>query len=157
MPLNGNDKETLTAICKLKDDASRARSSAAVKAVSVTDLSDFKRFVKTQYATGLNNTNGKPRCDAAARKAIGNGLWARICLLAAAVDSLGVVKELHVKGEAEFAVEADDKVEPERKLGGRQGEVGLVRNSQEARCRGRRPRRARGEAPASCPCRCASR
>jgi hypothetical protein len=38
---NGNDKETLTAICKLKDDASRARSSAAVKAVSVTDLSDF--------------------------------------------------------------------------------------------------------------------
>ena len=46
MVLNGNDKETLTAICKLKDDASRARSSAAVKAVSVTDLSDFKRFVK---------------------------------------------------------------------------------------------------------------
>jgi hypothetical protein len=41
MPLNGNDKETVTAICKLKDDASRARSSAAVKAVSVTGLSDF--------------------------------------------------------------------------------------------------------------------
>jgi hypothetical protein len=39
----------------------------------VTDLSDSKRFVKTQYAIGLNNTNGKPRCDAAARKAIGNG------------------------------------------------------------------------------------
>jgi hypothetical protein len=46
--------------------------------VSVTDLPDIKRFVKTQYATGLNNTNGKPRCDAAARKAIGSGLWARI-------------------------------------------------------------------------------
>jgi hypothetical protein len=43
---NGNDKEPLTAICKLKGGASRARSSAAVKAVSVTDLSDFKRFVK---------------------------------------------------------------------------------------------------------------
>jgi hypothetical protein len=43
MVLNGNDKETLTAICKLKDDASRARSSAAVKAVSVADLYDFKR------------------------------------------------------------------------------------------------------------------
>jgi hypothetical protein len=55
----------------------------------VTDLSDSKRFVKTQYAIGLNNTNGKPRCDAAARKAIGNGFWARICLLAAAVDSSG--------------------------------------------------------------------
>jgi hypothetical protein len=32
-----------------------------VKAVSVTDLSDFKRFVKTQCAIGLNTTNGKPR------------------------------------------------------------------------------------------------
>jgi len=32
---------TLTAICKLKNDASCARFSAAVKAVSVTDLSDF--------------------------------------------------------------------------------------------------------------------
>ena len=48
----------------------------------MTDLSDSKRFVKTQYAIGLNNTNGKPRCDAAARRAIGNGLWARLCLLA---------------------------------------------------------------------------
>ena len=46
MRLNGNDKDNLTDICKLKDDASRARSSAAVKAVSVTDLPDFKRFVK---------------------------------------------------------------------------------------------------------------
>jgi hypothetical protein len=46
MLLNGNDKESLTAICKLKGDASRAHSSAAVKAVSVTGLSDFKRFVK---------------------------------------------------------------------------------------------------------------
>jgi|AntAceMinimDraft_5_1070358.scaffolds.fasta_scaffold94693_2 hypothetical protein len=44
--LSGNDKETLTAISKLKDYASRARSSAAVKAVSVTDLSDFKLFAK---------------------------------------------------------------------------------------------------------------
>ena len=41
MRLNGNDKDTLTDICKLKDDASRARSSAAVKAVSLTDLSGF--------------------------------------------------------------------------------------------------------------------
>jgi hypothetical protein len=72
--LNGNDKETLTAICKLNDGALRARSSAAVKAVSVADLYYFKRFVKTQCALGLNTTNGKPRCDAAARKAIGNGL-----------------------------------------------------------------------------------
>jgi hypothetical protein len=61
MLLNGNDKETPTAICVLKDDASRAQSSAMVKAVSVTDLSDFKRFVKTQCAIGLNTTNGKPR------------------------------------------------------------------------------------------------
>jgi hypothetical protein len=83
MLLSGSDKETLTAICELKDDAPRARSSAAVKAVSVTDLSDFKCFVKTQYANGLTATNGKPRFDAAARKAIGNGLWARLCLLAA--------------------------------------------------------------------------
>ena len=56
----------------------------------MTDLSDFKRYVKTQYTIGLNNTNGKPRCDAATRRAIGNGLWARICLLAAAVDSPGI-------------------------------------------------------------------
>jgi hypothetical protein len=83
MLLNGYDKEFLASIFKLKDDASRARSSAAIRAVLVTDLPDFKRFVKTQYATGLNNTNGKPRCDAAAKKAIGNGLWARFCLLAA--------------------------------------------------------------------------
>jgi hypothetical protein len=72
--LNGNDKETMIAIYKLKNNASRARSSAAVKAVSVTDLSDFKRFVKTQYAIGFNTTNGKPRYNAAMRKAIGNGL-----------------------------------------------------------------------------------
>jgi DNA polymerase II small subunit/DNA polymerase delta subunit B len=39
--LNGNDKETMIAIYKLKNNASRARSSAAVKAVSVTDLSGF--------------------------------------------------------------------------------------------------------------------
>jgi hypothetical protein len=69
MLLNGNDKESLTATCKLEGDASRTRSSPAVKAVSVTDLSDFKRFIKTQYATGLNTTNGKPRCDKAARRA----------------------------------------------------------------------------------------
>jgi hypothetical protein len=75
----------------------------------VTDLSDLRRYVKTQYATGLNNTNGKPRCDAAARKAIGNGLWARICLLAAAVDSPGVEKDLRAKGEAAFVAEAGDK------------------------------------------------
>jgi hypothetical protein len=106
MPLNSNDKETLTAICKLKDDTSRTRSLAAVKAVSVTDLSNFKRFVKTKYAAGLSNTNGKPRCDATARKAIGNGLYARLCLLATAVDSSGVVKELYSKGEAAFAAEA---------------------------------------------------
>jgi hypothetical protein len=53
---------------------------AAVKAVSVADLSNFKRFVKTQFAIGLSTTNGKSRCGAAARKAIGNGLWARLCL-----------------------------------------------------------------------------
>jgi hypothetical protein len=102
-------QETLTAICKLKDDASRARPSAAVKAVSVTDLPDFKRFVKTKYATGLNSTNDKPRCDAAARKAIRNGLWARIRLLSAAVDPTGLVKKLHSKGEAAFVAEAGDK------------------------------------------------
>jgi hypothetical protein len=62
-----------------------------------------------QCATGLNTTNGKPRCDAAARKAIGNGLWARICLLAAAVNSSGVVKERRAKGEAAFAAEVGDK------------------------------------------------
>jgi hypothetical protein len=61
--------------------------------VSVTDLSDFKHLIKIQYATGLSTTNGQPRCDAAARKAIGNGLWARLCLLAAVVDLSGVVKE----------------------------------------------------------------
>ena len=75
----------------------------------MTDLSDLRRYVKTQYATGLNNTNGKPRCDAAARKAIGNGLWARICLLAAAVDSPGVEKDLRAKGEAAFVAEVGDK------------------------------------------------
>jgi hypothetical protein len=67
--LNGNDKEALTAICKFKDGASRAHSSAAVKAASVTGMSDFRRFVKTQYATGLITTNGKPRCDALAELA----------------------------------------------------------------------------------------
>jgi hypothetical protein len=61
MPLSGYDKESLTAICKLKDDASRARSSAAATPVSVTDLSDFKRYVKIQYAIWLYTTNGKPR------------------------------------------------------------------------------------------------
>jgi hypothetical protein len=48
-------------------------------------------------------------------------------------------------------------VKPERELGSRQDEVDLVRSSQEARCRGGRPRRARGEAPAFCPCRRANR
>jgi hypothetical protein len=48
MLLNGNDKETLTAICKFKDDSSRARSSVAVKAVLVTGLFDLKWHVKTQ-------------------------------------------------------------------------------------------------------------
>jgi hypothetical protein len=109
MLFNGYDRESLTAICKLKDSASRARSSAVAKAASVIDLSDFKRFVKAQCATGLSNTNDKPRCDAAARKAIGNGLWARLFLLAAAMDSSGVVKELHFKGEAAFVAEAGDK------------------------------------------------
>jgi hypothetical protein len=33
MLLNGNDKEALSAICKLKDSGMRARSSAAVKAL----------------------------------------------------------------------------------------------------------------------------
>ena len=57
MLLSGYDKESLTAICKLKDHASRARSSAVVKAVSVTDLPDFKHLIKTQCAIGLNNTS----------------------------------------------------------------------------------------------------
>ena len=64
----------------------------------MTGLSDFKRLVKTQYSVGLNTTNGKPRCEAAARKAIGSGLWARICLLAVVVDSSGAVNELHAEG-----------------------------------------------------------
>jgi hypothetical protein len=75
----------------------------------VSDLFDFKRFVKTQYAIGPNNNNGKNRCDAAAKKAIGNGLWACLCLLAAAVDLSGVVKELYFEGEAAFVAEAGDK------------------------------------------------
>jgi hypothetical protein len=98
MLLNGYDKESPTCHDRhLQAQGQRFASSfsAAVKAVSVTDLSDFKRYVKTQYAIRLDNTNGKPRCDAAARKAIGNGIWARISLLAAAVDSPGVVKEVH--------------------------------------------------------------
>ena len=57
--LNGNDKETMIAIYKLKNNASRARSSAAVKAVSVTGLSD-------------SSVSPRPR------SAIGNGLWARL-------------------------------------------------------------------------------
>jgi hypothetical protein len=109
MLLNGNNKESLTAYRTPKDGASRARSSAAIKAGSVTDLSDFKRFIKTQCAIGLNTTNGKPRCDPAARKAIGNGLWARPCLRAAAVSSSGIVQNLHAEGEAAFVAEADVK------------------------------------------------
>jgi hypothetical protein len=50
-----------------------------------------------------------PCCVAAARKAIGNGLWACLCLLAAAVGATGVVKELHFRGEAAFVAEAGDK------------------------------------------------
>jgi hypothetical protein len=50
MPLNGNDKESLTAICKLKGGVSRARSTAAVKAALLTGQPDFKRFVKSQFA-----------------------------------------------------------------------------------------------------------
>jgi hypothetical protein len=65
MLLNGNDKETPTAICKLKDKASRARSSAAVKAASVTDLAHFKRFIETQYAIGLKTT---PKASPAATR-----------------------------------------------------------------------------------------
>jgi hypothetical protein len=106
---NGSAKESLTAIFKLKDGASHARSSAAAKAASVTNLPDFKRFAKTQYATGLNNTSGKPRCDTAAFKPSGTSLWARLYLPAAAVDSPGVVKELNSKGEAAFVAEAGDK------------------------------------------------
>jgi hypothetical protein len=48
MLLNGSDEETPAEICKLKEGASRTWSLAAVKVVSVTDLPDFKRFVKTQ-------------------------------------------------------------------------------------------------------------
>ena len=38
MLLNSDDKESVNGVCKLKDRASCARSSAAVKAVSVTGL-----------------------------------------------------------------------------------------------------------------------
>jgi hypothetical protein len=41
--------------------------------------------------------------------AIRNGIWARLCLFAAAVGSSGVVKELHSKGEAALFTEAGDK------------------------------------------------
>jgi hypothetical protein len=104
MLLNGNGKFSLAAICKHKDYASRARSSAAIKAALLTDLSDFKRSIETQY-----NTNDKPCCAAAARKAIGNGLWTCLCLLAAAVGATGVMTELYFKGEATFVAEAGDK------------------------------------------------
>ena len=39
----------------------------------------------------------------------GNGLRARLCLLAAAVCLASAATELHAKGEAAFAAEAGDK------------------------------------------------
>jgi hypothetical protein len=90
MLLNGSGKETLAAIFKPKDSASRARSSAAVKAVSVTDLPDFKRFVKTQEGRRKRPLSSPlPRCR-------GCGL-------------IGRYKKLHAKGEAAFVAEAGDK------------------------------------------------
>jgi hypothetical protein len=68
-----------------------------------------KLAAETQYAIGLSTTNGEPRCDAAARMAIGKGLWARLCLLAAAVGSSGVVNGLYSKGEAAFVAKAGEK------------------------------------------------
>ena len=98
MLFNGNTKDGLVAIGPLKDSASRARSSAAApKGASVTSLPDYKRYVKTQYTIELNKNGG--RCDKDARNAIGNGLWERVCVLAATEGASGVVKELHAKGK----------------------------------------------------------
>ena len=108
MLFNGNTKDGLVAIGPLKDSASRARSSAAApKGASVTSLPDYKRYVKTQYTIALNKNGG--RCDKDARNAIGNGLWERVCVLAATEGASSVVKELHAKGKATFVEEAGDK------------------------------------------------
>ena len=127
----------------------------------MTDLPGFKRFAKTQCAIGLNKTNGKPRCDAAAMKAIGNGLWARICLLAEAVDSPGVEKELHAKGEAAFVAEAGDKARVWWNQSGNSEAAKMksawFKAAKKRAAAGGRPRRAHGKAPVSWPCRCANR
>jgi hypothetical protein len=127
----------------------------------MTDLSDFKRFVKTMYTLGLSNTSGKPRCDSSARKANGNGLWAGLFLFAAAVSSSGVVKELYSKGEAAFVAEAGDKARVSWNQSGN-SEAAKVKSAwfdaaTKRAAAGGRHRRARGEAPASRLCRCASR
>ena len=108
MLFNGNTKDGLVAIGPLKDSASRARSSAAApKGASVTSLPDYKRYVKTQYTIALNKNGG--RCDKDARNAVGNGLWERVCVLAATEGASSVVKKLHAKGKATFVEEAGDK------------------------------------------------
>ena len=124
---NGNTKDGLVAIGPLKDSASRARSSAAApKGASVTSLPDHKRNVKTQYAIALNKNGG--RCDKDARNAVGNGLWERVCVLAATEGASSVAKELHAKVRPRSSRRLATSplvVEPERELGGRQDEGGL--------------------------------
>jgi hypothetical protein len=58
--LNGNDNEIFTAICKLKDDSSRARFSAAVKAVSVTDRLTSSASSRPSTPSGSTTLTASP-------------------------------------------------------------------------------------------------
>jgi len=79
--------------------------------LSVTGLSDFYRFVKDLVRHRAHHHQRQAplrrgREEGHRKRPLGSFLF---CLLAAAVGSSGVVKELYAKGEAAFVAEASDK------------------------------------------------
>jgi len=55
--------------------------------------------VRSKFTIALNSTKGNPRCDEPVKRAIGAGLWNRLCVLYAQVGASDVVKELHALSE----------------------------------------------------------
>ena len=85
--------------------AAPARLSAGPKAASPRELEDYKSLVQTQLTIELNSSKciskGSPRCDEPVKRAIGAGLWNRLCVRYAQVGASDVVKELHALGGVE--------------------------------------------------------
>jgi len=109
MNLGGMNKAKLNAIAAINSTAAPARLSVGPKAASPSDLEDYKLLVRTQFTIALNSTKGNPRCDESVKRAVGAGLWNRLCVRNAQVGASDVVKELHALGEGAFVKEAGRK------------------------------------------------